>query len=180
MNVRPLISAQVMTSRFVGSSPTSGSLLTAWSLLGILSLPFSKNKLKKTKTNTKPVMIGLFLRAVRGSMNDYIKVLKASLLPWRWGYPSFLSVRPSFSWAHPAFHTSPSTSALGCQPDRRPGAARGSGLTSRLPQCPPGTHPLLSGGHLCFQPAGLSSAGTQRLYTTDTPPPGVPDFRGFL
>ena len=30
------ISAQVMISQFVGSSPTSGSVLTAWSLLGIL------------------------------------------------------------------------------------------------------------------------------------------------
>ena len=38
---RLLISAQVMISRFVASSPVSGSMLTAWSLLGILSFPFS-------------------------------------------------------------------------------------------------------------------------------------------
>ena len=31
--------AQVMISRFVSLSPTSGSVLTAWSLLEILSLP---------------------------------------------------------------------------------------------------------------------------------------------
>ena len=36
-----LISAQAMTSQFVRSSPTLGSVLTAWSLLGILSLPLS-------------------------------------------------------------------------------------------------------------------------------------------
>ena len=33
-----LISAPVMISQFVRSSPTSGSVLTVWSLLGILSL----------------------------------------------------------------------------------------------------------------------------------------------
>ena len=36
-----LVSAQVMISQFVSSSPTSGSALTAWNLLGILSLPLS-------------------------------------------------------------------------------------------------------------------------------------------
>ena len=57
-----LISAQVMISRFVRLSPTSGSALTVWSLLGILSLPLSlpspvhylskinKEALKKKKT----------------------------------------------------------------------------------------------------------------------------------
>ena len=41
LSIRLLISAQVMISRFVGSSPASGSALTAgaWSLLPILSLP---------------------------------------------------------------------------------------------------------------------------------------------
>ena len=34
-----LISAQVVVSRLMGLSPTSGSPLTAWSLLGVLSLP---------------------------------------------------------------------------------------------------------------------------------------------
>ena len=53
--------AQVMILRFVRPSPASGSVLTAWSLLGILSLPcslplpcflslsLSQNKLKKKK-----------------------------------------------------------------------------------------------------------------------------------
>ena len=35
------VSAQVMISRFVGSSPVQGSVLTARSLLGTLCLPFS-------------------------------------------------------------------------------------------------------------------------------------------
>ena len=41
VGVQLLISAQVMVSRFVRSSPASGSMLTAWSLLGILSVPLS-------------------------------------------------------------------------------------------------------------------------------------------
>ena len=39
--VKLLVSAQVTISRLVGSSPTSGSVLTVQSLLGILSLPLS-------------------------------------------------------------------------------------------------------------------------------------------
>ena len=39
-----LISARVMISRSVGSSPASDSTLTPLSLLGILSLPLSQNK----------------------------------------------------------------------------------------------------------------------------------------
>ena len=38
LSVRLLISVQVTISQFVGSSPTSGSVLTVWGLLGILSL----------------------------------------------------------------------------------------------------------------------------------------------
>ena len=38
LDVRLLVSAQVMISQFVGLSPASGSVLTAWDLLGILSL----------------------------------------------------------------------------------------------------------------------------------------------
>ena len=41
LSVRFLISAQVMISPFMKSSPTAGSGLTAQSLLGILSLPLS-------------------------------------------------------------------------------------------------------------------------------------------
>ena len=46
LSVQFLISAQVMISWFVSSSPALGSVLTAWSLLGILSpslsaLPYS-------------------------------------------------------------------------------------------------------------------------------------------
>ena len=42
LSILLLISAQVMISRFVSSSPESGSVLTVWSLLGIsLSLPLS-------------------------------------------------------------------------------------------------------------------------------------------
>ena len=37
-SVEDLTSAQVVISQFVSSSPTSGSLLSAWSLLGILSV----------------------------------------------------------------------------------------------------------------------------------------------
>ena len=42
-SVKRLTSAQVMISWFVGSGPTSGSVLTAgaWSLLRILCLPLS-------------------------------------------------------------------------------------------------------------------------------------------
>ena len=36
-----LILAQVMILQFMGSGPTSGSVLTVWSLFGILSLPLS-------------------------------------------------------------------------------------------------------------------------------------------
>ena len=36
-----LVLAQVVISWFVGWSPVSGSVLAAWSLLGILSLPLS-------------------------------------------------------------------------------------------------------------------------------------------
>ena len=39
LSLRLLISAQVMISWLVGSSPTSGSVLTAWSLLGISLSP---------------------------------------------------------------------------------------------------------------------------------------------
>ena len=41
LSIRLLMSAQVMISWFVGSSPAWGTALTAWSLLGILSLPLS-------------------------------------------------------------------------------------------------------------------------------------------
>ena len=37
LNIQLLISAQVMISWFMGLSPTSGSALTAWSLLGVPS-----------------------------------------------------------------------------------------------------------------------------------------------
>ena len=39
LSIQLLISAQVMISRFTSSSPASGSVLTARSLLGILPLP---------------------------------------------------------------------------------------------------------------------------------------------
>ena len=41
LNVELLISAQVMISQFMSLSPTSGSVLTVWGLLGILSFSFS-------------------------------------------------------------------------------------------------------------------------------------------
>ena len=41
LSIRLLISAQVMISRFLRSSPVLGSVLTAWSLLRIFSLPLS-------------------------------------------------------------------------------------------------------------------------------------------
>ena len=41
LSVRPLVSAQVMISQFMSSSPVLGSALTARSLLGILSLSLS-------------------------------------------------------------------------------------------------------------------------------------------
>ena len=61
LSIRLLISAQVMILRFMGLSPASGSVLTVWSLLGILSPPLSappllvlslkinKNEFKKKK-----------------------------------------------------------------------------------------------------------------------------------
>ena len=39
LSARLLVSVQVMISWFMSSSPALGSVLTAWSLLGILSLP---------------------------------------------------------------------------------------------------------------------------------------------
>ena len=41
LSVQLLLLAQVMISRIVGLSPVLGSQLTAWSMLGILSLLFS-------------------------------------------------------------------------------------------------------------------------------------------
>ena len=38
LDIRLLISAQVMISQFLGLSPTLGSALAVWSLLGILPL----------------------------------------------------------------------------------------------------------------------------------------------
>ena len=60
LNVQLLISAQVMISRLMGSSPASGSSLAVQNLLGILSLcspsvppslilSLSQTQLKKTK-----------------------------------------------------------------------------------------------------------------------------------
>ena len=54
LSVRLLISAQVMISGFVGLTPASGSVLTMWSLLGILSpslsaLPLLKLLLSQNK-----------------------------------------------------------------------------------------------------------------------------------
>ena len=40
-SIRLLVSAQVTISPFMGLSPASGSVLTAWSLLGVLSLSLS-------------------------------------------------------------------------------------------------------------------------------------------
>ena len=37
LSIQLLISAQVMISQSVGSSPVTGSVLAAWSLLGIIS-----------------------------------------------------------------------------------------------------------------------------------------------
>ena len=41
LSIRLLVSAQVVISQVRSSCPTSGSVLTAWSLLGILDLPLS-------------------------------------------------------------------------------------------------------------------------------------------
>ena len=59
LSIQLWISGLVMISQFMSSSSTSGSVLTAWSLLGILALPLSSpppahilslkiNKLKDT------------------------------------------------------------------------------------------------------------------------------------
>ena len=65
LSIQLSISAQVMLSRFVESSPASGSALTLWSMLGISSLPLSlfpssihtlsvsKLKKKKNEKDTK-------------------------------------------------------------------------------------------------------------------------------
>ena len=42
LSIQFLVLAQVMISRFIGSSPASGSVLRERSLLGILSLSLSK------------------------------------------------------------------------------------------------------------------------------------------
>ena len=57
-----LILAQVMISWFVGSSPTWGSVLTAWSLFGIL---LSKN-LKKNSPSLDTVQGPCWLRPTLG------------------------------------------------------------------------------------------------------------------
>ena len=41
LNIRLFVSAQVVISQFVGSSPTLDSVLTVWSLLGILCFSLS-------------------------------------------------------------------------------------------------------------------------------------------
>ena len=41
LSIQGLVSAQAVMSQFVSSSHTSGSVLTAQNLLGILSLPLS-------------------------------------------------------------------------------------------------------------------------------------------
>ena len=51
-SVERLTSAQVTISRFVGSSPASDFVLTAQSLLGILSLLLSLSKKKKKLKNS--------------------------------------------------------------------------------------------------------------------------------
>ena len=48
-----LISARVRISRSMSSSPSSGSVLTAWSLLGILSPSLSPPPKKKKKANER-------------------------------------------------------------------------------------------------------------------------------
>ena len=45
LSIQLLISARVMISEFMESSPALGSVLTAWSLLGILSPPLSAHPL---------------------------------------------------------------------------------------------------------------------------------------
>ena len=53
-------SAQVMISQFVGLSPTSGSMLTVWRLLGILSLSLSLHPpLKINKSTLKRICFGV-------------------------------------------------------------------------------------------------------------------------
>ena len=64
LRVRLLISAPVVISRSMRSSPASGSVLTAWSLLGIFPpRPLSKtNKVKKTKKETdQEKLLGVLL-----------------------------------------------------------------------------------------------------------------------
>ena len=65
LSIRLLISAQVMISLFVGSSPTSGSVLTVQSLCGIdspfplsLSPPHSLSKQNKQTKKTQNFYFG--------------------------------------------------------------------------------------------------------------------------
>ena len=69
-----LILAQVMISWFVGSTPTLGSVLTAWSLLGILCFVLSVSlslKIKKTfkKRNDEDQLLTQDLTYSRYSVN---------------------------------------------------------------------------------------------------------------
>ena len=86
-----LILAQVMISQFVGSSPTSGSSLTVWSLLGILSLslPYSCslslslslkiNKLKKQKQHEIAELLRIRTEVPCASESRYILKNKNSV-----------------------------------------------------------------------------------------------------
>ena len=69
LSVRLLVSAQVVISWFVSSSPSLGSALIGWSLLGtlspsapcvgLLSLSLKMNKLEKRKKKTNYLTGGL-------------------------------------------------------------------------------------------------------------------------
>ena len=72
LSLQPLILAQVTLSRFVSSSPVSGSVLTMQNLLGIislslcpsLSLSLSQNKLYLKKKRTCPTSLEIWFNYV--------------------------------------------------------------------------------------------------------------------
>ena len=64
LSIRLLVSAQVMISWFMRSSPTSGSALTAWNLPGILSLPHFLTPLHALSLSLKINFKKIFLKRV--------------------------------------------------------------------------------------------------------------------
>ena len=75
LSIQLSVSAQVMISQFVSLSPASGSVLTAWSLLGILCLP---HYLPLPHVHAQSLSLKVNKRHPLGSNGIYITPLKGT------------------------------------------------------------------------------------------------------